>query len=424
MTDEDALLRAAAAAPDDDTPRLIFADWLDDHGESERAAFVRTQLDLARANPWDPLAVLCRHRRPDWLSGEPWRSTLPQLPPGLTWHPERAFRRGFGYAVVVKNLATFFAVADQLFDVVPVGELHLPAGTLADWRWFGRQPWLARVRAIRFFGPTPIEPIRVLCASPNATGLEAIEFERAGSPAVPELVAALFESPIGRQLRELHFRSGYESLEDLIDAFTAGPDLPRLRRLTFFAMGLAADGIIPRLTDSPVLDGLEELAIDYDPIGSDGLRRLARSPRLAGLKSLRLLDVRATTGGFAALAGSPHLSQLRLLEVQNPGLTAKACGRLAGSAALAGLRALRLHGCGVDAAALRQLRDGRFWPNLTELDVRQNPLGEYAAQALLSADPPADLTALAVDGGGFNANDRAALAGRYGDAMTYGGESA
>lgn len=43
-----ALLRAVCAAPDDDTPRLVAADWLEEHGQRDRAAFVRVQVGLAR----------------------------------------------------------------------------------------------------------------------------------------------------------------------------------------------------------------------------------------------------------------------------------------------------------------------------------------------------------------------------------------
>ena len=42
-----ALLRAVVAAPDDDVPRLVAADWLDEHGEAERAEFIRVQVELA-----------------------------------------------------------------------------------------------------------------------------------------------------------------------------------------------------------------------------------------------------------------------------------------------------------------------------------------------------------------------------------------
>jgi uncharacterized protein (TIGR02996 family) len=37
MTSETAFLRDILEHPDDDTPRLIFADWLEDNGDPERA---------------------------------------------------------------------------------------------------------------------------------------------------------------------------------------------------------------------------------------------------------------------------------------------------------------------------------------------------------------------------------------------------
>jgi uncharacterized protein (TIGR02996 family) len=41
------LLADVLAAPGDDLPRLVYADWLDEHGESERAEFIRVQCELA-----------------------------------------------------------------------------------------------------------------------------------------------------------------------------------------------------------------------------------------------------------------------------------------------------------------------------------------------------------------------------------------
>lgn len=43
------LLAAVAAAPDD-LPRLVAADWLDEHGEAERAVFIRIQIERERAD--------------------------------------------------------------------------------------------------------------------------------------------------------------------------------------------------------------------------------------------------------------------------------------------------------------------------------------------------------------------------------------
>src|SRR6266545_1555955 len=52
MTDGYALLRAIEANPEEDTPRLAYADWLDENAASEsdraRAEFIRVQCELAR----------------------------------------------------------------------------------------------------------------------------------------------------------------------------------------------------------------------------------------------------------------------------------------------------------------------------------------------------------------------------------------
>jgi uncharacterized protein (TIGR02996 family) len=50
-TTRDDLLRAVLAEPDDDAPRLVLADWLEEYGDDAdraRAAFIRVQCELAR----------------------------------------------------------------------------------------------------------------------------------------------------------------------------------------------------------------------------------------------------------------------------------------------------------------------------------------------------------------------------------------
>ncbi len=51
MTTEQALLADILAKPDDDLPRLVYADWLDERdgaGDRERAEFIRVQVELAK----------------------------------------------------------------------------------------------------------------------------------------------------------------------------------------------------------------------------------------------------------------------------------------------------------------------------------------------------------------------------------------
>ena len=53
MTHEEAFLEAIREAPDDDGPRLIFADWLEERGDP-RGEFIRVQCALERLGPADP----------------------------------------------------------------------------------------------------------------------------------------------------------------------------------------------------------------------------------------------------------------------------------------------------------------------------------------------------------------------------------
>ena len=63
MDEEAGFLRALIEQPDEPAHRLVYADWLDDHGEAYRAHLIRAQLALSRAlrapeGPFDPIGSL------------------------------------------------------------------------------------------------------------------------------------------------------------------------------------------------------------------------------------------------------------------------------------------------------------------------------------------------------------------------------
>ena len=69
LSQHEAFLRAIYDAPEDDTPRLVYADFLQENGEEERAEFIRTAVELARRFPAIPDEAevpaylrLCRQR--------------------------------------------------------------------------------------------------------------------------------------------------------------------------------------------------------------------------------------------------------------------------------------------------------------------------------------------------------------------------
>jgi uncharacterized protein (TIGR02996 family) len=53
MSTEKTFLQTICETPDDDAPRLVFADWLEDNGQSERAELIRTQCRRAKMDEWD-----------------------------------------------------------------------------------------------------------------------------------------------------------------------------------------------------------------------------------------------------------------------------------------------------------------------------------------------------------------------------------
>jgi uncharacterized protein (TIGR02996 family) len=62
MSDREAFVAAIAGTPWDDTSRLVYADWLDEHGEPERAAFIRLQCRFHIASQFADPAVMPRLR--------------------------------------------------------------------------------------------------------------------------------------------------------------------------------------------------------------------------------------------------------------------------------------------------------------------------------------------------------------------------
>jgi uncharacterized protein (TIGR02996 family) len=63
-------LDAILADPGDDTPRLVYADWLEEYGQAERGEFIRVQCELARHEaPKHPGVVACEGKGPPARAG-------------------------------------------------------------------------------------------------------------------------------------------------------------------------------------------------------------------------------------------------------------------------------------------------------------------------------------------------------------------
>jgi uncharacterized protein (TIGR02996 family) len=108
---EEGLLADIIDNPDDDTPRRILADYYEEHGQSERAEFIRLQLEQAALPEDDPRLREIALRSTGLLQahGEGWLGPLARVRGvAMTW------KRGMIEAASL-TLAGFLREGKKLF---------------------------------------------------------------------------------------------------------------------------------------------------------------------------------------------------------------------------------------------------------------------------------------------------------------------
>jgi uncharacterized protein (TIGR02996 family) len=363
-----ALLQAIFDHPEDDGRRLVYADWLAEHGDEAdvaRAEYVRLALARARLPEVDDrhrdmrqrMKALAQHHRTRWFPASPLLK-------------KARLRRGF-ISYVRSPALEFNRQAEELFAVEPVTAMYVERGT-EDFANFAANPLLSRFRKIDFSqGSLP------------PTGLAQLT-QGGHLPALEDL--SLWSCPL---------------THDDIAAFVRGR-WPRLRRLFFHRCDLD-DADLEAL--SRLKAPLDQLLLSSLFVGPDGVRYLLRAPWIAQLVNFQLVsDPETLLGkeGVAALFRTPQLANLRRLDLSYNSLGAEGVGLVAGAAHLQELRRLHLAdtegGTGGFLAlcrsrALRQLRDLTYsgngvnfedfaseqvpsWPELRMLFIAFNPLGD------------------------------------------------
>jgi uncharacterized protein (TIGR02996 family) len=319
--------------PDDRAPRLIYADWLEEQGDS-RGEFIRLHCAATDLAPGDP-ARLPLVRRLHELLAEREAAWTDELVGPLrkllgTDAFEYDFRSGFVEALTLPA-RLFLAHAPALFDLVPLRRLRLlEAGP--HLRELARLPALGRLNGLDLAGGGLLESsrrvsdgFRRLAASPHLAGLRRL---------------GLYDASLGP-----------DHLGRLLDS----PHLARLASLLLGGNSLGDAGA-EALAGSPLAAGLVTLDLSGTGLGDGGLRALVR----AGLRRLGRLNVSGNHGvgndGLQALAESPHSQSLTLLDLLNTGVTPAGVVALAASPHLAGLERLFLSGKGTGKAweALRR----------------------------------------------------------------------
>jgi uncharacterized protein (TIGR02996 family) len=320
-----ALLRAICDNPDEDTPRLVYADWLDERGgesNEARAELIRLQIvesAKARQKHLTAVGVLRQStereseliQRYGGTESGGWTAGLPKLD-GVRyqstgerewerfdcWLANRQeaavrytsataappFDRGFPWRVYAADADLFLRVAPVLFDAAPIAYLHLDKLTVEMARRLAASPHLARIRQWQDVDSRRTDRMmEILAGSEHLGNLREMDFSR---------------SPLSAKgLRALLF----------------APALRAVTRLTFLGCDLGDAGA-EAIAESPACARLEHLNLMHRPRSVAGVRALAGAPLRQSMRSLVLSHANLHDDSALVLAGAewPRLQFLDL----------------------------------------------------------------------------------------------------------------
>ena len=285
MSPEDAFVHAILDNPDDDTTRLVFADWLEEHGRASHAELIRVQCELARLpkRSREPKAKARREklaarekellRQPEFFPKWPAGTPTPQYDSfkSMTGYPEMKYERGFLAGV-------------RVFD----GEFMAPEWAVSPWRTLLDE---GKILGVELHGDQgglqttyffPAYEMADLAKHPSLCRVTLLNlFEGRLND---DNLGVLVRSPLLTQLREIWFGDCRITL-DAMRALVTSPSITRLRSLWMGGvslMGTRRSGDTWRLWElvasSPNMASLDRLWIDF--IDKKGAEALLKSPYL------------------------------------------------------------------------------------------------------------------------------------------------
>jgi len=241
--------------PDDDTPRLIFADWLQEHGDVERAArgeYLRLRVLRHRLSPDDPSYDILKRREGELFSEYRWKWLGPLADQARLWHFERGLIQLEARAdkVLTPEVATWAETEAGLW----IDALTLTEVTHAQVTQFRNSPLLAQLNALnltdtrlrtpsgrRLWTDNRLQaPFRRLLRSRRMACVTRLCLTHNHLTAYP--IAALAQSPHFQRLTILDLQ--YNWLDDMAARLLA--DSPYLKNLTVLRLGhnrFTPDGI-------------------------------------------------------------------------------------------------------------------------------------------------------------------------------------
>jgi uncharacterized protein (TIGR02996 family) len=424
MTPEEAFLEDIFANPADDVPRLVYADWLDDHDLGERAELIRVQCEMDDWPEGAPRRTELEERERLLLArwGSDWLGPAPEE--FLTWQ----LRRGFPEATVEPIHLPRHRGAVLRLDWNGPGEVGpdsaawsalesaLP-GQASALRLLGLRagaddlaallalPCLQRLRVLELPDvPLTRAVCEVLEAAPCLSGLASLEVHLGSWLSGPTLA---FCRALSR-VRALALR-GPLPPDGLLELLVSDNVLPRLHTLCLGPNRRMGDACVEVLAGSSLLGQLGALDLHAtDVYPENGLRALLAATTC--LRTLRLGENSLRDKGAQTLATAPSLANLTRLYLDNCWLKIAGVSALAGSPHLANLTLLDLSGNSLSSDDARALAASGYLTRLTSLSLARTHVGDKGARALARAANLSNLHALHLRDAGISGEGALALA--------------
>ena len=454
MPHDAALFQTILDNPEDDTARLVYADWLEEHGGQERAELIRVQIELARLLEDEPrLPWVQDHFTEDFPGEWPWllkddsrrwqlaerqrkllakfdkklHRELPKIR-GIRWG---RLQRGFVNEIVVSGFGALCNHAETIFAAAPITQFNFEDFELEKPDVLAALPQLARIRKLECSGMRMEDRGWQMLESPHLTHLRTLDLgysdggtdlaaALAGAPAMANLQTVnlshneidtesarrLLRSTHLKSLRSLNLTGNFQFDPK---ALFGEPRLAQLSRLSVSGCGLQVRGIAD-LAKSRHLKSLTHLELAYNEIGPQGVAALLAAPFLSRLIELNIGNNSLGNDGVRKLAKSPRVANLRVLVLEENQLGSDALTALANSPHLSNLGVLDLKDNHIGVRGAQALAKSPYLANLTVLDLFGNQLGDKGVAALANSPALANLNLLVLAANGITDKGAKALA--------------
>jgi uncharacterized protein (TIGR02996 family) len=399
--DERDLLAAVIASPDDDAPRLVYADWLLEHGDGAaraRGELIQCECVIARLpdESTPRRAALVRRAAQLRLSDRPWITNMLEGvfgPREAAWEASWRFDRGLVTAYTRRSWSGE-EIARYLRSIqsrIPVNDLEVHCRSVEDLRAFLTAEGVERLRSLRaHLGTLPDDAIAILAQAQRLTELRSLRVawfpgQNVGidpllsTDAFPHLECLGLELPVGPFCFP---RPGEPLAADALASLEGSPLSRTLRSFELSRNHLGESGI--RAICELPLD-LESIAVHASDVGHL-VARLAEEPiRFRSLRAARFNvgpgEIGLGTEDLVAfLDRRPRIEAIHVKSALS-----LAVDRLVAPPDRARLRTLALPRCQVGDSGVRAIVAATHLHALRELDLSSAEMSHMSVKALVGA---------------------------------------